>query len=62
MAGDRMELVKREQIQINVADVFRLAVGFDPDQDLRVAIAEYDLIPEFWRKKVRAHAPSVARH
>jgi MOSC domain-containing protein YiiM len=58
-AGDRMELVSREQPQINVADVFRLAVGFDPDQDLRAAISEYDLIPEFWRKKVRAHATAV---
>ncbi|MBB5062371.1 MOSC domain-containing protein [Granulicella mallensis] len=58
-AGDSMELVSREQDQITVADVFRLAVGFEPEVKLRSAIRDYDLIPEFWRKKVRAHGPAV---
>jgi MOSC domain-containing protein YiiM len=58
-AGDSMELVSREQDQITVSDVFRLAVGFEPEVKLRSAIGDYDLIPEFWRKKVRAHGPSA---
>jgi len=56
-AGDEMELVSREQDQITVADVFRLAVGFDPELERRQAIGKYRLIPEFWRRKVMAHAP-----
>jgi MOSC domain-containing protein YiiM len=58
-AGDRMELVSREQDRITVADVFRLAVGFEPDVSLRSAIGDYDLIPAFWRRKVLAHAPAM---
>jgi MOSC domain-containing protein YiiM len=54
--GDRMQLETRTQHQIHVADVFRLAVGFDADADLRMAINRCELIPEFWRNKVRAHA------
>jgi MOSC domain-containing protein YiiM len=57
-AGDEMELVSREQDQITVADVFRLAVGFDPELKLRQAIGNFHLIPEFWRSKVMAHAPA----
>jgi MOSC domain-containing protein YiiM len=58
-AGDPMELVSREQDKITVADVFRLAVGFEPDVSLRSAIGDYDLIPAFWRRKVLAHAPRL---
>jgi MOSC domain-containing protein YiiM len=57
-AGDAMDLVSREQDQITVADVFRLAVGFDPELKLRQAIGNFRLIPEFWRRKVLAHAPT----
>lgn len=56
--GDRMQLVTRAQERITIADVFRLAVGFEPDVSLRAAIDRYELIPEFWRKKVRSHAPA----
>jgi MOSC domain-containing protein YiiM len=56
-AGDAMELVSRQQDQVNVADVFRLAVGFDPDLELRRAIGNLRQIPAFWRSKVMAHIP-----
>jgi MOSC domain-containing protein YiiM len=56
-AGDGMELISREQDQVTVADVFRLAVGFDPELKLHQTIGNFHLIPEFWRRKVMAHAP-----
>ena len=55
-AGDSMELVSTAKERLSVADIFRLAVGFDPDPELREAIADYAPLPEFWRQKVRAHA------
>jgi len=58
-SGDAMELISREQKEFTVADVFRLAVGFEPDAKLRQAIWNYDLIPAFWRRKVQAHAPAT---
>jgi MOSC domain-containing protein YiiM len=54
-AGDAMTLVSRSRFRITAEDVFRLAVGFDFEPRLREEIADCELVPEFWRRKVVAH-------
>jgi MOSC domain-containing protein YiiM len=54
-SGDRMTLVSQAKRRISVYDVYRLAVGFDPDPALRTAIVQDRRIPGFWREKVLAH-------
>jgi len=53
--GDGLTLVSRPSERISVRDVFRLAVGFESEPDLRLAIGRNKRIPEFWRRKVMAH-------
>jgi MOSC domain-containing protein YiiM len=60
--NDTMELVWRADVRITVEDVFRLALAFTHEPELRSAIGENDLIPDFWKQKVIAHgAPGANR-
>jgi MOSC domain-containing protein YiiM len=58
---DLLTLVSRAPERISVQDVFRLAVGFDPAPELRLAIVRNERIPDFWRRKVYAHGGSQAQ-
>lgn len=60
--GDKMELIWRPDVRISVEDVFRLAVGFEPEPGLRSAIAEHEFIPDFWKQKVIAHSSHGIPH
>ncbi|WP_158945158.1 MOSC domain-containing protein [Granulicella sp. S190] len=53
--GDALTLVSSAPERISVHDVFRLAVGFESEPDLRLAIFRNERIPEFWRRKVLSH-------
>jgi MOSC domain-containing protein YiiM len=59
--GDELTLVSRATNRISVHDIYRLAIGFEPAPDLRTAIANAEQIPDFWRRKVSAHAVSATQ-
>lgn len=52
-AGDAIEILSRDPARVPIADVNRAHRGASADSAILRRAAEHDVLPEYWRKKVR---------